>query len=297
MEAVLKYLAKVDPQGAARARQRYACFDQFREEPQAYGYATEFGLSPTCEREVIAELVELQRKRAEYASRDGRVARDEFFYAEQNARLVKNAEQYYRSMFRSRDESWNLRDRHMADTLTALIEFVRAEGLPPRVVVWAHNSHLGDARATEMGDRGELNVGQLVRERFGTDAVLIGQTTHTGTVTAASEWDHPAERKIVRPSMTGSHERLLHDTGIARMLLPLRDDVVLASALATARLERAIGVIYLPRTERNSHYFVARLPNQFDFVLHVDDTTALEPLERTAGWETGEPAETFPTGL
>jgi len=297
MEAVLKYLAKVDPQGAARARQRYACFDQFREEPQAYGYATEFGLSPTCEREVIAELIELQRKRAEYASRDGRVARDEYFYAEQNARLVKNAEQYYRSMFRSRDESWNLRDRHMTDTLTSLIEFVSAEGLPPRVVVWAHNSHLGDARATEMGDRGELNVGQLVRERFGTDAVLIGQTTHTGTVTAASEWDHPAERKIVRPSMVGSYERLLHDAGIGRMLLPLRDDVVLASALATARLERAIGVIYLPRTERQSHYFVARLPNQFDFVLHFDETTALEPLERTVGWETGEPAETFPTGL
>jgi erythromycin esterase-like protein len=297
MEAVLTYLAKVDPAGAARARQRYGCFDQFQEEPQAYGYATEFGLSPTCEREAIAALVELQRKRAEYASRDGRVARDEFFYAEQNARLVKDAEQYYRSMFRSRDESWNLRDRHMTETLTALMEFLSAEGLPPRIVVWAHNSHLGDARATQMGARGELNVGQLVRERYGTDAVLIGQTTHTGTVTAAPEWDHPAERKIVRPSMTGSYERLLHDAGVKRMLLPLRDDLVLASALATERLERAIGVIYLPRTERQSHYFVARLPNQFDFVLHLDETTALEPLERTVGWETGEPAETFPSGL
>jgi erythromycin esterase-like protein/predicted phosphoribosyltransferase len=297
MEAVLTYLANVDPAGAARARQRYACFDRFQEEPQAYGYATEFGLSPTCEREAIAALVELQRKRAEYASRDGRVARDEFFYAEQNARLVKDAEQYYRSMFRSRDESWNLRDRHMTETLTALLEFLSAEGLPPRVVVWAHNSHLGDARATQMGARGEVNVGQLVRERYGTDAVLIGQTTHTGTVTAASEWDHPAERKIVRPSMTGSYERLLHDAGITRMLLPLRDDLVLAGALATERLERAIGVIYLPRTERQSHYFVARLPNQFDFVLHLDETSALEPLERTVGWETGEPAETFPSGL
>ena len=297
MEAVLAYLANVDPEGAGRARQRYACFDQFHEEPQAYGYATEFGLSPTCEREAVAALVELQRKRAEYASADGRVARDEFFYAEQNARLVKDAEQYYHSMFRSRDESWNLRDRHMTDTLTALMEFLGAEGLPPRIVVWAHNSHLGDARATQMGARGELNVGQLVRERYGTDAVLIGQTTHTGTVTAASEWDHPAERKIVRPSMTGSYERLLHDAGVKRMLLPLRDDVVLAGAVATQRLERAIGVIYMPRTERHSHYFLARLPNQFDFVLHFDDTTALEPLERTVGWETGEPAETFPSGL
>ena len=200
-------------------------------------------------------------------------------------------------MFRGRDESWNLRERHMTDALIELIKFLSAEGRAARVVVWAHNSHLGDARATEMGDRGELNVGQLVRERFGIDAVLIGQTTHTGTVTAASEWDHPAERKIVRPSMTGSYERLLHDAGLPRMLLPLRDDVQLASALATGRLERAIGVIYLPRSERRSHYFVATLPSQFDFVLHIDETTALEPLERSAGWETGEPAETFPTGL
>jgi len=297
MQAVLAYLTKVDPEAAVRARQRYSCFDQFGEEPQAYGYATEFGLSPTCQREVIAELVELQHRRSEYASRDGHVARDEYFFAEQNARLVKNAEAYYRAMFQGRDESWNLRDRHMTDTLVELMKFLSGEGGAARVVVWAHNSHLGDARATEMGDRGELNVGQLVRERFGADAVLIGQTTHTGTVTAASEWDHPAERKIVRPSMTGSYERLLHDTGLARALLPLRDDVQLASALATARLERAIGVIYLPRTERRGHYFVARLPNQFDFVLHVDATTALEPLERTAGWETGEPAETYPTGL
>jgi erythromycin esterase-like protein/predicted phosphoribosyltransferase len=297
MEAVLEYLKKVDPPAVERARQRYSCFDQFREEPQAYGYATEFGLSPTCEREAIAMLAELQRRRSDYASRDGRLARDEYFFAEQNARLVKNAEEYYRSMFRSRDESWNLRDRHMTDTLVELMRLLSEGGRPARIVVWAHNSHLGDARATEMGDRGELNVGQLVRERFGADAVLIGQTTHTGTVTAASEWDRPAERKIVRPSMTGSYERLFHDTGIGRMLLPLRDDAVLASAVATTRLERAIGVIYLPRTERRSHYFVARLPNQFDFVLHFDQTTALEPLERTVGWETGEPAETFPSGL
>jgi len=296
IEAVLTYLQKVDPPAVLRARQRYSCFDQFQE-PQTYGYATEFGLSPTCEREVVATLVELQRRRADYASRDGRVARDEYFFAEQNARLVKNAEEYYRSMFRSRDESWNLRDRHMADTLAALLRFLGANGRPARLVVWAHNSHLGDARATEMGDRGDVNVGQLVRERFGGDAVLIGQTTHAGTVTAASEWDEPAERKIVHPSITGSHEHLLHQTGIGRMLLPLRDDLILASALSTARLQRAIGVIYLPQTERRSHYFVARLPNQFDFLLHIDETTALEPLERTVGWETGEPAETFPSGL
>src|SRR5262245_33164526 len=151
MEAVLAYLAKVDPGAAARAQHRYACFDQFREEPQAYGYATEFGLTPTCEREVSAELMDLQRRRVDYASRDGRVARDEYFFAEQNARLVKNAEEYYRSMFRGRDEAWNLRDRHMTETLVELVKFLRAEGRAAKVVVWAHNSHLGDARATEMG--------------------------------------------------------------------------------------------------------------------------------------------------
>lgn len=297
MDAVLAYLSKVDPDAATRARHRYACFDQFGDEPQGYGYATAFGLAPSCEREVVTQLVELQRQRAAYASRDGRVSRDALFYAEQNARLVKNAEEYYRSMFRGRDESWNLRDRHMTDTIGELLQFLGASGRPARLVIWAHNSHLGDARATEMCDRGELNVGQLVRERFGVDAVLIGQTTHTGTVTAASDWDQPVERKAVRHSLKGSYERLFHDGGLERCLLPLRDDAVLASALAEPRLERAIGVIYVPRTERQSHYFTARLPNQFDFVLHTDETTALEPLERTVIWEAGETAETFPSGL
>jgi len=296
MEAVLTYLRKIDPEAATRARQRYACFDQFGEEPQSYGYAAQLGLTPTCEREAIAQLVEMQRQRAAYASRDGRVARDDFFYAEQNARLVANAEQHYRSMFRGRDESWNLRDRHMTDTIGELARFLSANG-SARIVVWAHNSHLGDARATDMGRRGELNVGQLVRERFGTDAVLIGQTTHTGTVTAASDWDQPAERKTVRPSMPGSYERLFHESGLDRFLLPLRYDIALAGALTDQRLERAIGVIYLPRTERISHYFAADIASQFDFVIHFDETTAVEPLERTVGWEAGEAAETFPTGL
>jgi erythromycin esterase-like protein/predicted phosphoribosyltransferase len=297
MDAVLKYLAKVDPEAARRARDRYACFDQFGAEPQSYGYATEFGLTPDCEREAVNQLVELQRRRAELAARDGRVARDEFFYAEQNARLVRDAEQYYRTMFREAHESWNLRDRHMVDTLVEIMQFLDKSSSGSRVVVWAHNSHLGDARATEMSQRGELNVGQLVRERFGMNAVLIGQTTHTGTVTAASDWGDPAERKIVRPSLAGSYERLFHDTGVPRFLLSLRDDLEIAGALAAPRLERAIGVIYRPRTERMSHYFRARLPEQFDFVLHLDETRALEPLERTAGWEAGEVAETFPSGL
>jgi erythromycin esterase-like protein/predicted phosphoribosyltransferase len=310
LEAVLEYLDRVDAEAAARARIRYGCFDPFAEELQAYGYATEFGLTPTCEREAVAQLVDMQRLRMEAAGHGRRDAVEDLFQTEQNARLVKNAETYYRAMFRGRQESWNVRDRHMVDTLGELAAFLSTRSpsggspmrQPPwggtaRIVVWAHNSHLGDARATEMGDRGELNLGQLVRERAGTDAVLIGFTTHDGTVTAASEWDLPPERKTVRPSLPGSFERLFHETGVERMLLPLRDDLVLAGTVADSRLERAIGVIYLPRSERTSHYFAARLTRQFDFVLHFDRTTAVEPLERSVGWEAGEPAQTFPSGL
>jgi erythromycin esterase-like protein/predicted phosphoribosyltransferase len=297
VEGVLRYLDRVDPAAAARARERYGCFDQFAEEPQAYGYATAFGLTPTCQREAIAQLVEMQRRRAQVIAGDRRDAVEDLFHAEQNARLVKDAETYYRAMFRGRHESWNVRDRHMADALDDLVRFLSTRFPAPQIVVWAHNSHLGDARFTEMGDRGELNLGQLARERAGGGAVLIGLTTHEGTVTAASEWDLPPERKPVRPSLPESFEHLLHLTGMQRLLLPLRDDAVLAGALAEPRLERAIGVLYLPRCERTSHYFMARPASQFDFVLHFDRTTAVEPLEPSVGWETGEPAETYPSGL
>jgi erythromycin esterase-like protein/predicted phosphoribosyltransferase len=297
MQAVLEYLDKVDPAEALRARQRYACFDQFGPEMQEYGYAAAFGLQPSCEREVVSQLVELHRRRLEYASRDGRVAPDDFFYAEQNARLVRDAEEYYRTMFAGRTESWNLRDRHMAATLRDLLAFLSRSRPNARLVVWAHNSHLGDARATEMGEGGELNLGQLAREEHAAGAVLVGFTTYTGTVTAATEWDGPAHRRHVRPALAGSWERLLHDAGIERGLLPLRSDPDLASACARPRLERAIGVLYLPESERRSHYFHARLSDQFDYVLHFDETRAVEPLERTPTWETGEIAETYPSGL
>ena len=297
MQAVLVYLDKVDPEAARVARRRYACFDQFGEEMQAYGYAASLSLYASCEQEVITQLLDLHRQRTAYASRDGRVAADDFFYAEQNARLVTSAEEYYRTMFRGRADSWNLRDGHMADTLEELIQFLDRTNRQARVVVWAHNSHLGDARATEMGERGELNVGQLVREKYGAGAVLVGFTTYAGTVTAASEWDGPAHRKQVRPAQAGSYERLFHEAGIPRFLLPLRTDLELQSALAPPRLERAIGVLYLPQTERASHYFRARLSAQFDFVLHFDQTRALEPLDRNALWDAGEVAETFPSGL
>jgi erythromycin esterase-like protein len=293
--AVLTYLQKVDSAGAERARYRYGCFEDFGEDTQAYGYAANFGLSRSCEDDVVAQLLELRRRAADYASRDGRIAADEYFFAEQNARLVRNAEQYYRSMFGGRVESWNLRDTHMMETLESLRGHIQQTAGTARAVVWAHNSHLGDARATYMGDIGELNLGQLVREAHGSQAFLVGFTTHTGTVTAASNWDEPAQRKRVRPSMPGSYERLFHDAGIDRCLLLLREGFV-REALRDDRLERAIGVIYRPESERLSHYFRARLPEQFDAVLHIDQTTALEPLERWAHDEVDVP-ETYPTGI
>jgi erythromycin esterase-like protein len=297
MAAVLTYLDKIDPEAAARARYRYACFDHFGEDPQAYGYAASFNITASCEDEVISQLVELSRRAAEYATRDGRVAADEYFYAEQNARLVKNAEEYYRAMFHGHISSWNLRDRHMAETLDALVAHLEAQVPRPKVVVWAHNSHLGDARATHMGEAGELNLGQLMRQRYGREAVLIGFTTYHGTVTAASTWGGPAEHKRVRPALPDSYEALFHDLGLPRFLLVLDEDSDALRSLRQPRLERAIGVIYLPETERISHYFYARLADQFDAVLHFDETRAVEPLERTAEWERGRVPETFPSGL
>ncbi|PYQ02894.1 MAG: erythromycin esterase [Acidobacteria bacterium] len=294
MEAVLGYLDTVDAAAARRARERYACFDHFGEDVQAYGYAAGFGLSETCEKEVVAQLVELRRRAADYAARDGRVAEDDYFQAEQNARLVLDAEQYYRSMFQGRVSSWNLRDTHMADTLDALVAHHARQGRSAKVVVWAHNSHLGDARATQMGREGELNLGQLARERHPGDAFLAGFSTHTGTVTAATDWGAPAERKRVRPSLPGSYERLFHETAQERFLLLAPGKT---PALNPPRLQRAIGVIYRPDTERASHYFEARLGAQFDAVLHYDVTRAVEPLERGSLWDDREPPETYPTGI
>jgi erythromycin esterase-like protein len=298
IEEVLRYLDRVDPEAAGRARSRYGCFDHFGEDVQRYGYAAAFGLTESCEGEVVKQLVELRRRAPEYATRDGRVAEDEFFYAEQNARLVKNAEEYYRSMFRGRVESWNMRDSHMAETLDALVAHLLRRGQEARVVVWAHNSHLGDARATEMGESGEWNVGQLVRERYGRHAFLVGFTTHTGAVMAADDWDAPPRVKRVRPALAGSYELLFHETGLARFLLDLRAEGRARELLLRPRLERAIGVIYRPETERLSHYFGARLAEQFDAVLHFDTTGAVEPLDARRRAAAGdEPPETYPTGV
>lgn len=208
---------------------------------QDYAYSARLGIEASCEREVVTQLVELRRRAADYARRDGRLAADEYFVAEQNARVVRDAEAYYRTMLGGRVESWNLRDRHMADTAEELSQYLAEDGADGRLVLWAHNSHVGDARATEPGSRGELTLGQLVRERLGSDAVSVGFTTYDGTVTAAVDWDGPAYRRHVRPALAASHERLLHDAGVPRVLLPFREDLDLASAFAVSRLERAIG--------------------------------------------------------
>ncbi len=292
---VIAYLDRVDPAGAERARERYGCFEHFGDE-QGYGRAVTLGVSESCRQGVIAQLTELQRLGNAYLRRDGIAAEDEQFYAEQNARLVASAEEYYRAMFGDPASSWNLRDRHMAETLERLTHHLGRHGERPRIVVWEHNSHIGDARMTEMSRRGELNLGQLARQRWGEEVALVGFTTYSGTVTAASSWDAPAERKRVRPALPESFEALFHQVGEPRFFLDLVNGGA-AQALAEPRLERAIGVIYRPETERQSHYFSAHLPGQFDAVIHIDETRAVEPLERSAGWEVGEPPETYPSAL
>jgi erythromycin esterase-like protein len=292
---VLGYLDKVDPAAAAQARARYACFDHYYEDSQHYGYTANLDISASCAQGVIEQLNQMQKRAFDYMQQDG--TEDAFFYAQQNARLVKNAEEYYRTMFRGRISSWNIRDSHMAETLAALAEYLGKDGEPARIVVWEHNSHIGDARATEIGEQGEWNVGQLAREAYDGQTRLIGFSTYDGFVTAASEWDGDAEHKAVNPGMQGSYEQLLHEVGIPAFMLGLRDEGAVREILLQRRLERAIGVLYLPRTERQSHYFSARMARQFDAVIHIDRTTAVTPLDAGGGWHSEEPPETYPTGI
>lgn len=296
LEAVIDYLDTVDPAAADKARYRYSCFDQFDQDPQQYGYAATFGVAKDCENETIEQLVELRQQALNHLRRDGFVAQDEQFYAEQNARLVRNAEQYYRKMFQGRNTSWNLRDRHMYETLISLADHVRSQTREPKIVVWAHNSHLGDARYTEMATRGELNLGQLVKEQYGQRSYAIGFTTYTGSVAAASDWGARVERKQLRPGLPDSYEALFHEVNAPVFMIDLRADPI-ADLLRPARLERAIGVLYRPETERSSHYFHAQLSQQFDAIIHVDESDALIPLEFTDAWEDTEVPETYPTGI
>ncbi|MGI9125928.1 MAG: erythromycin esterase family protein, partial [Mycobacterium sp.] len=300
MQEVVGYLETVDPAAAARARARYGCFDHSDgHDGQAYGYAAAFGAGPSCERQAVEQLVELQRNAVDYLRPDGEPAEDELFYAQQNALTVRNAEEYYRGMFAGRVTSWNMRDKHMAQTLAALITHLdRHDGPEPaRIVVWAHNSHVGDARATEVSGDGQLTIGQLAREQYGDDCRLIGFSTYSGTVTAATDWGGIAERKTVRPALAGSIEELLHETGKSAFIVAMHDGSPAAAALEVVRLGRAIGVIYRPETERQSHYFHVRPSDQFDAMIHIDSTRALEPLEPTSVWVAGQNPETYPTGL
>lgn len=286
--SVLEYLGDIDFDAARVARQRYGCLTPWQADPAAYGHAALTGTYRTCEKEVVRMLEDVLRKRNEYSFNDG----ERYMDAMQNARLIADAEHYYRIMYYGSRASWNLRDTHMFETLQTMLAF---HGPEAKAIVWAHNSHIGDASATEMSARGEHNIGQLCREEFGADAYSIGFGTNKGTVAAASEWDSPMEVKVVKPALDGSYEKLCHATGNPRFMLPLRNlPVAFRRELEKPRLERAIGVIYRPETELSSHYFQANLPQQFDEYIWFDETRAVTPFE-TKKLE-GLP-DTYPFGL
>jgi protein-L-isoaspartate(D-aspartate) O-methyltransferase len=289
IEAVLAYLDREDPVAARIARERYGCLTPWQSDPATYGrFALSRGYAE-CEEAVIAQCRELLDRALSADSQDGKGLLD----AAMNARLVASAERYYRIMYYGGAESWNLRDSHMAETLEHLLE---ARGPQSKAVVWAHNSHIGDARATDMGAvRGEHNIGQLIRERFADEVALIGFGTHAGTVTCATDWDGPTETKRVLPSRSDSYERLCHDAAIPRFLLDLTADETLRRRLAEPRLERFIGVIYRPETERWSHYSEAVLPRQLDAYVWFDETRALTPLAEEH--LPGHVPDTYPFGL
>lgn len=283
---VVKYLEGVDPQAAAMARARYGCLSPWESDPANYGRAALTGRYRSCEAEAVKMLQDLLRRRGEAAIRDG----EDLFDAQLNARLIADAEQYYRVMYYGSDESWNHRDTHMFETLRLLLAH---HGGQSKAVIWEHNSHLGNAAATQFGKHGQINVGQLCREKYGNLMYAIGQGTDHGTVAAASVWEGELEIKTVRPSHPDSYERMMHLSEVDNFFLPLTKSSLpqLTTALAARRLERAIGVIYHPETERLSHYFDASLPGQFDEWIWFDETSAVHPLDtqQTAEHEPSHP--------
>jgi erythromycin esterase-like protein len=289
ISAVLAYLENVDPEAARLARARYECLTPWQDDPALYGREVLSDRYKACEDQVVAQLRDLLGKRLEYSRDDG----ERFFDAEQNARLIATGERYYRAMYHGGAESWNLRDGQMFETLQRLLE---QRGPDAKIVVWAHNSHIGDALATDMGGaRGQINLGQLCREAHGDQAALIGFGTDHGTVAAASRWNGPMQRMAVRPARDDSYESLAHRTGIERFLLDLRagHHETLRHRLRPERLERFIGVIYKPETERQSHYAKASLSAQFDAYVWFDATEAVTPLTGDSG---EPPADTYPFG-
>jgi erythromycin esterase-like protein len=297
MGEVVRYLDRVDPAEAERARKRYSCFEDYGEDPQHYGMIAGLQQGGSCEEEVVQQLIALQKRTSDALHDDNREGSDALFYAEQNARVAKNAEAYYRALYRGRPNTWNLRDTHMAEMMDELCDYYTRQGDEPKAIVWAHNSHLGDARATQMSERGELNLGQLIRERHPRETWNLGFTTYTGTVMAADDWDAPAKIKKVRPGLPESYESLFHETGLQNFLINIRPNAELSRRLEEPLLERAIGVIYRPETERYSHYFEARLASQFDSVIHFDETRALTALEAVSEPDVMDLPETFPSGV
>lgn len=317
---VIAFLDNVDPEAANKVRERYACFDRFGDDSMAYAYAVGMAKAPACTDEAVQALTDVIAKRAQHAvAADGEVGRELQFAAECNAWVVAGAENYYRQMFFGDELTWNIRDTHFANTIGRIDDHLerrrRRAGQedPAKIVIWAHNSHLGDASVTDMGQRrGELNLGQLMRERYERGEVFnVGFTTHSGSVAAADEWDAPGQRKVVRPSLPGSYENVFHALGIPSFVLNFRnietkkheEDDLVKQALAGPMLERAIGVIYRPRSERQSHYFYADITQQFDLIAHIDETTAVTPLDPGhPSWEQEHLAkedipETFPFAI
>ncbi len=297
IDAVLQYLEKVDPESAELAKERYSCFDLKAKNPERYGYLASHKLKASCENEAREELWALQEKAFEYVKKDA--GEGEYFYAEQNARLVKNAEAYYRAMYEGDELSWNTRDTHMAETLCYLERHL-SDRLKEdsKIVVWAHNSHVGDARSTEAGQkRNELNIGQLAREVFGPETFLLGFLGYDGTVTAASDWGPYAQRKNVRPALSESYEGLFHEVRHKNFVLSFEKESQARKMLSKPRLERFIGVIYRPETERTSHYYPVDITKQFDAIVYLDRTKAITPLEVNSEWEKGELPQTYPAGL
>ncbi|WP_214412120.1 erythromycin esterase family protein [Sphaerisporangium fuscum] len=294
MREVITCLERADLTAAACAREHYACFDHLGGEVETHGVKPACGVGEACEGEIVERLVGLLRHAVEDARKEGLLPEDELFYAQLNARALKKAREHYRSMFCGRIASWNMRDRHMADTLDALADHLGGPGGPAKMVVWAHNAHVGDSRATEAACRGEVDLGGLVRERHEAVCRLIGFTTCTGTVTAAHHWEGTAERKWLRPAMPGSVEELFHEVEVKAFFVPFQGAPRTADILRSARLERLVGAVYRPESERRSHYFRARLRDQFDAVVHIDETRALEPLDPGDRWLRGEIPETSP---
>lgn len=297
IRAIIDYLKKYQPDAVEKAIARYSCFDHMALDPQMYGYLVNQLKKKDCIKQVTDQFLEMQHQ-ALTKLQEKMSDHESLYFATQNARLVKNAEEYYRGMFESGVISWNLRDQHMAQTLSNLVTHIEsAINEPSKIIIWAHNSHVGDARATEMNERGEINLGQIVREQYDTTSYLLGFSTYHGTVRAAPDWDCESEIKKVLPALEGSYEDLFHAASKPNFFLNLRGESHLIRLLKQAELQRAIGVIYLPETERMSHYHFARLPYQFDGLIHIDKTNAVIPLKEENHFADEEVPETYPSGI